>query len=85
MVITVRQLKTDILAFQDCRSRLMVRQNHPTIDNSKLALDLLEKFSGLWEEPQLDEVRSLSSYRHEPDFLLTVSLSRSFSRDSTIS
>ncbi|GAA5879711.1 hypothetical protein JCM16303_004143 [Sporobolomyces ruberrimus] len=39
----------------DCRSRLMVRQDHPTIDNPKLALDLLEKFSGLWEEPRIDE------------------------------
>ncbi|GAA5994638.1 hypothetical protein JCM5350_005342 [Sporobolomyces pararoseus] len=40
---------------EDCRSRLMVRQDHPTIDNSKLALELLDKFSGLWEEPRLDE------------------------------
>ena len=36
----------------------MVRQDHPTIDNSKLALELLDKFSGLWEEPRLDEVRN---------------------------
>ncbi|GAA5948845.1 hypothetical protein JCM3765_003923 [Sporobolomyces pararoseus] len=40
---------------EDCRSRLMVRQDHPTIDNSKLALELLDKFSGLWEEPRIDE------------------------------
>ncbi|GAA5843535.1 hypothetical protein JCM5353_005447 [Sporobolomyces roseus] len=40
---------------EDCRSRLMIRQNHPTIDNPRLALDLLDKFTGLWEEPQLDE------------------------------
>ncbi|GAA6015656.1 hypothetical protein JCM11491_007186 [Sporobolomyces phaffii] len=39
----------------DCRSRLMVRQNHPTIDNAQLALSLLDKFSGLWEEPRIDE------------------------------
>ncbi|GAA5895791.1 uncharacterized protein JCM6883_001622 [Sporobolomyces salmoneus] len=40
---------------EDCRSRLMVRENHPTIDNPRLALDLLDKFSGLWEEPRIDE------------------------------
>ncbi|GAA6059967.1 hypothetical protein JCM10212_001316 [Sporobolomyces blumeae] len=39
----------------DCRSRLVVRENHPTIDNPQLALSLLDKFASLWEEPRLDE------------------------------
>lgn len=34
----------------------MTRENHPTIDNPRLALDLFDKFSGLWEEPRIDEV-----------------------------
>ncbi|GAA5942012.1 hypothetical protein JCM3775_004314 [Rhodotorula graminis] len=40
---------------EECRQRLLVRQDHPTIDNPRLAVDLLDKFSGLWEEPRLDE------------------------------
>lgn len=45
---------------QECRQRLLVRQNHPTIGDAKLAVELLDKFTGLWEEPRLDEVRSFS-------------------------
>lgn len=41
---------------QDCRERLLVRQDHPTIDNPDLAVQLLDKFSSLWQEPTLDEV-----------------------------
>ncbi|GJN90214.1 hypothetical protein Rhopal_003213-T1 [Rhodotorula paludigena] len=40
---------------EECRQRLLVRQNHPTIGDAKLAVDLLDKFTGLWEEPRLDE------------------------------
>ncbi|GAA5846353.1 hypothetical protein JCM9279_001341 [Rhodotorula babjevae] len=40
---------------EECRQRLLVRSDHPTIDNPRLAVDLLDKFSGLWEEPRLDE------------------------------
>ncbi|GAA6054327.1 hypothetical protein JCM3770_001436 [Rhodotorula araucariae] len=40
---------------EECRERLLVRQDHPTIDNPQLAVSLLDKFSGLWEEPQLSE------------------------------
>ncbi|BGP09351.1 hypothetical protein JCM10049v2_005217 [Rhodotorula toruloides] len=40
---------------QDCRERLLVRQDHPTIDNPDLAVQLLDKFSSLWQEPTLDE------------------------------
>ncbi|GAA5907867.1 hypothetical protein JCM8208_001966 [Rhodotorula glutinis] len=42
-------------AREECRERLLVRYDHPTIDNPRLAVDLLDKFSGLWEEPRLDE------------------------------
>ncbi|GAA5926768.1 uncharacterized protein JCM15063_000365 [Sporobolomyces koalae] len=42
-------------SIESCRSRLLVRQDHPTIDNPQLALSLLDKFTGLWEEPSLDE------------------------------
>lgn len=41
---------------QDCRQRLLVRQEHPTIDNPTLAVQLLDKFSSLWQEPTLNEV-----------------------------
>ncbi|BGP33350.1 hypothetical protein JCM10296v2_005148 [Rhodotorula toruloides] len=40
---------------EDCRERLLVRQDHPTIDNPDLAVQLLDKFSSLWQEPMLDE------------------------------
>ncbi|GAA5962420.1 hypothetical protein JCM8115_001488 [Rhodotorula mucilaginosa] len=40
---------------EECRVRLLTRTNHPTIDNPELAVSLLEKFSGLWEEPRLEE------------------------------
>ncbi|GAA5898498.1 hypothetical protein JCM6882_007798 [Rhodosporidiobolus microsporus] len=40
---------------EDCRERLLRRENHPTIDNPGLAVSLLDKFSGLWEEPTLGE------------------------------
>ncbi|GAA6028657.1 hypothetical protein JCM8097_007332 [Rhodosporidiobolus ruineniae] len=40
---------------EECRERLLVRQDHPTIGNSTLALELLDKFSSLWIEPTLDE------------------------------
>ncbi|BGP25790.1 hypothetical protein JCM10295v2_004727 [Rhodotorula toruloides] len=40
---------------EDCRERLLVRQDHPTIDNPELAVQLLDKFSSLWEEPTLNE------------------------------
>ncbi|BGP41382.1 hypothetical protein JCM10450v2_005424 [Rhodotorula kratochvilovae] len=40
---------------EECRERLLVRQDHPTIDNPQLAVSLLNKFSALWEEPQLSE------------------------------
>ncbi|GAA5999540.1 uncharacterized protein JCM10292_004213 [Rhodotorula paludigena] len=40
---------------EECRQRLLVRQNHPTIGDAKLAVELLDKFTGLWEEPRLDE------------------------------
>ncbi|KAL7343369.1 P-loop containing nucleoside triphosphate hydrolase protein [Rhodotorula toruloides] len=40
---------------QDCRERLLVRQDHPTIDNPDLAVQLLDKFSSLWQEPTLGE------------------------------
>ncbi|BGP01018.1 hypothetical protein JCM10021v2_004710 [Rhodotorula toruloides] len=39
----------------DCRERLLVRRDHPTIDNPDLAVQLLDKFSSLWQEPTLDE------------------------------
>ncbi|GAA5860813.1 hypothetical protein JCM3774_003147 [Rhodotorula dairenensis] len=39
----------------ECRTRLLARTGHPTIDNPDLAVTLLEKFSGLWEEPRIDE------------------------------
>lgn len=42
--------------------RLLARTNHPTIDNPDLAVSLLEKFSGLWEEPRLEEVRRTLSH-----------------------
>jgi len=57
LVLTIPRL-------QDCRSRLMIRQNHPTIDNPRLALDLLDRFTDLWEEPQLDEVSSSNPTVH---------------------
>lgn len=41
----------------ECRSRLLVRQNHPTIDNPALAVSLLDKFESLWVAPRIDEVR----------------------------
>ncbi|GAA6015744.1 hypothetical protein JCM10207_008783 [Rhodosporidiobolus poonsookiae] len=41
--------------YEDCRERLLVREDHPTIDNPALAVQLLDKFSGLWSAPQLDE------------------------------
>lgn len=44
--------------------RLLTRTNHPTIDNPELAVSLLEKFSGLWEEPRLEEVRHTLSCRN---------------------
>ncbi|GAA5916030.1 hypothetical protein JCM5296_003484 [Sporobolomyces johnsonii] len=40
---------------EECRSRLLVRQSHPTIDNPRLALELLDKFTSLWQTPRLDE------------------------------
>ncbi|GAA5993662.1 hypothetical protein JCM10908_000666 [Rhodotorula pacifica] len=40
---------------EECRARLLTRTDHPTIDNPALAVSLLDKFSGLWEEPRLDE------------------------------
>ncbi|TNY21486.1 hypothetical protein DMC30DRAFT_436090, partial [Rhodotorula diobovata] len=40
---------------EECRERLLVRQDHPTIDNPRLAVQLLDKFTSLWEEPQLSE------------------------------
>ncbi|BGP56504.1 hypothetical protein JCM8202v2_004125 [Rhodotorula sphaerocarpa] len=41
---------------QECRERLLRRVDHPTIQDPGLAVDLLEKFTSLWEPPQLDEV-----------------------------
>ncbi|GAA5825062.1 hypothetical protein JCM11251_006082 [Rhodosporidiobolus azoricus] len=40
---------------EECRERLLKREKHPTIDNPQLAISLLDKFSGLWEEPKLEE------------------------------
>ncbi|BGP17643.1 hypothetical protein JCM10213v2_005679 [Rhodosporidiobolus nylandii] len=40
---------------EECRERLLVRDNHPTIDNPNLAVELLDKFSSLWVEPALNE------------------------------
>ncbi|GAA5929874.1 hypothetical protein JCM1841_001246 [Sporobolomyces salmonicolor] len=40
---------------EECRSRLLLRQSHPTIDNPRLALSLLDKFTSLWQTPRLDE------------------------------
>ncbi|GAA5972102.1 hypothetical protein JCM11641_002495 [Rhodosporidiobolus odoratus] len=39
----------------ECRSRLLNRQNHPTIGTPELAVQLLDKFTDLWEAPCLDE------------------------------
>ncbi|KAM0786707.1 hypothetical protein ACM66B_002149 [Microbotryomycetes sp. NB124-2] len=39
----------------ECAERLRWRQNHPTVDNPRLALQLLDKFLAMWQEPRLDE------------------------------
>lgn len=41
---------------QECEARLRRRTNHPTIDSVPLALQLLDKFIGLWVQPALNEV-----------------------------
>ena len=50
----------------ECRERLLLRTNHPTIDNPTLALELLDKFGGLWVKPTPEEVRHFyfSEARH---------------------
>ncbi|KAK4705870.1 unspecific peroxygenase, partial [Phenoliferia sp. Uapishka_3] len=40
---------------QDCHDRLLQRTGHPTIGDSQLAIDLLEKFLSLWVSPTLNE------------------------------
>lgn len=42
---------------QECYERLLVRTDHPTVQDARLGVELLNKFLGLWAEPRLDEVR----------------------------
>lgn len=42
-------------SYTDCRNRLIKRRNHPTINSSQLALELLDKFSDAWQQPSIEE------------------------------
>lgn len=56
---------------QECARRLRVRQNHPTIHDSQLALSLLDKFLSLWAEPSIDEVSPLGPNASDRNVALT--------------
>ncbi|SCV70255.1 BQ2448_1649 [Microbotryum intermedium] len=51
----IRLMWTSHVADQDCKSRLIYRQDHPTIKDAQLGIRLLNQFLKQWQEPQLSE------------------------------